>query len=340
MSGGLGGSLPIAASEVAHSWDLLYYFLFAICGFFFVLVCGAMIVFAIRYRAKPGIQASYITHNDKLEIVWTIIPTILVMIIFVWGWIVYSGMGLNRPTDAMEVKVLAKQWNWTFQYDDGRTMMGEFVVPVNKPVKLVMTSNIKDVLHSFFLPNFRLKKDVVPGMFTSLWIKPTIIGTHQVFCAEYCGTDHSNMLAKMHVVSDEDWQKWRWGGTVAFGPNIGIVGDPIVETSVPLAGTAGKSNVMLADEGKKLTQTKGCIACHSDDGSARIGPSYKGIFGHEVELVGGVKVVVDENYIRESVMTPQAKIVKGFETMIMPPYAGQISDSEMIAIIEYIKSVK
>ncbi len=340
MNGGLGGSLPVAASQVAESWDMLYYFLFAICSFFFVLVCGAMIVFAIRYRARPNVQASHITHNNKLEIVWTVIPTILVMIIFVWGWIVYSGMGLNHPTDALEIKVLAKQWNWTFQYDDGRTMMGEVVVPVNKPVKFVMTSNIKDVIHSFFLPNFRVKKDVVPGMFTTLWVKPTIVGTHQVFCAEYCGTDHSNMLAKMHVVSDENWQKWKWGAKVDFGPDIGIVGDPVVTPVAAQAPTAAPAGGSLADEGKKVTQQKGCVACHSDDGSPRIGPSYKGIFGHEVEIVGGSKVMVDENYIRESVMTPQAKVVKGFETMIMPPYAGQISDSEMIAIIEYIKSVK
>lgn len=336
MSGGLGGTLPVAASEVAHSWDLLYYFLFGISAFFFVLVCGGMILFAIKYRARPGVAPTQITHNNKLEIVWTVIPTILVMIIFVWGWLVYKQMYLGRPVDAIEIKVLAKQWNWTFQYENGRTVVGDLVVPANRPVKLVMTAPTKDVLHSFFVPNLRIKKDVVPGMFTYLWLKPTIVGTHQIFCTEYCGTDHSNMLAKLRVVDDESWTKWNYGADIDFPSDIGIVGD--APQAMAAAAPAGAGN--LIEQGKALAQAKQCAACHSDDGSPRIGPTYKGVFGHEVELSNGEKIIADENYIKESILNPQAKIVKGFETMVMPPYAGQLNDEELMAIIEYVKSVR
>ncbi len=349
MNGGLGGTIPPVASEVAQSWDSLYYFLFGMCVFFFVLVVGAMILFSIKYRAREGVPVSGPSHNAKLEVVWTILPTILVMVVFVWGWIVYNQMSIGRPTDAMEVKVLAKQWNWTFQYDDGKTETDLLVVPVNKPVKLVMTSNIKDVLHSFFVPNLRIKKDVVPGHFTYLYFKPTVIGTHQIFCAEYCGTSHSDMLAKLIVVDQETFNRWRWGQKIDFPPAVGIVGETetrIAAMAAPSEGSApsvpgSESGVSpLVAEGKRLMSVKGCVACHSDDGSPKIGPTYKGIFGHEVELTDGSKVLVDENYIRESIFSPQAKIVKGFETMIMPPYAGQINDQEILALIEYIKSVR
>ncbi len=351
MNGELAGSLPIAASEVAQSWDTLYIFLFAICVFFFVIVVAGMIIFSIKYRQRPGHQASDISHNTQLEIVWTVIPTILVMVIFVWGWLVYRQMAVDVPTNAMEIKVVAQQWFWTFQYEDGRTLRDQVFVPKGKPVRFLITSRQNDVLHAFFIPNFRVKKDAVPGMYTSVWITPTMVGQHQIFCAEYCGTSHSDMLAKLVVLDEEQWKIWKWGGKIDLPGAVGVGGvqvarepsiaaNVLVQTTQDLTKEPPIMEGSLIDEGKRLTQVKGCVACHSDDGSKRIGPSYKGVFGHEVELADGKKVMVDENYIRESILQPQAKIVKGFENLIMPPYAGQFDEKELNAVIDYIKSVR
>lgn len=339
MKGELGGTLPIPASQLAQSWDNLYLFLFGVCVFFFVLVVAAMVVFIIKYRKQAGRQAAHITHHTGLEVMWTIIPTFLVLVIFVWGWIVYRDMHLNVPADAMEVKVVAQSWSWTFQYEDGRTLTNELVVPQNKPVKLLITSKLNDVLHSLYIPNLRIKKDAVPGMYTTLWFAANVVGVHQIFCAEYCGTSHSNMLAKLIVLDPEQWEIWKWGGKIQMPPVVGV-GGMAIPTELSAADTSKNLGTSLAEEGKRLVQVKGCVACHSDDGSKRIGPSYKGIFGHEVELSNGTKVMVDENYIRESILTPQAKIVKGFENLIMPPYAGQFDEKELNAVIDYIKSVK
>ncbi|MDB5039025.1 MAG: cytochrome c oxidase subunit 2 [Bacteriovoracaceae bacterium] len=359
MNGILGGSLPVAASELAQTWDTLYVFLYYVCVFFFAIVCAAMIIFAIKYRARPGHKAEHITHNDALEFIWTAIPTVLVVGIFIWGWVVFRQMYSIVPTDAMEVKVVGQQWSWTFQYDDGRTLTNQLYVPKGKPVKLLITSKINDVLHSFFIPNLRIKRDAVPGMYTTMWFNANVVGQHQIFCTEYCGTGHSEMLAKLIVLDDDQWSLWKYGAKIELPPMIGVGGVSIEDwkagvegkrlqldgnkLSSPDDGKKSPANVsiaMLALQGKKITQDKGCVACHSDDGSKKIGPSYQGLFGSEVELSDGTKIKADENYIRESIFKPQVKIVKGFENMMMPPYVGQIDDTEMSAVIEYIKSVK
>jgi cytochrome c oxidase subunit II len=337
MNGSLGGSLPAASSELAHSWDRLYLFLFGVCIFFFAIVVVSMVVFAIRYRARPGHHAEHITHNNKLEFIWTAIPTLLVMFIFAWGWMVFSQIYNQAPAGAMEVKVVGQQWAWTFQYEDGRTLTNQLVVPKGKPVKLLLTSKINDVVHSFYIPNLRIKRDAVPGMYTSVWFNADTVGQHQIYCTEYCGTNHSKMLATLVVLDEEQWKLWQWGAKVKLPPFVGPGGMTADAASV---NEKSAETVPLAVQGKILTEVKGCVACHSADGSIRIGPTYKGIFESEVTLTDGTKVKVDENYIRESILKPQAKIVKGFEGIMMPTYAGQLDESELNAVIEYIKSVK
>lgn len=222
MLGNLGGTLPLAASTYAEKWDQLYYFLFILCVVFFVIVLVPMIYFCIRYRARPGVKAdTSFTHSTTLEFVWTVIPTILVLVVFAWGWIVYRDLE-NPPPNAMTVRVVAKSWNWTFQYDDGQTLTNELYVPAGTPVKLMITSEKADVLHSFYVPNFRLKKDAVPGMWTTTWFQSDKVGQHLVFCAEYCGADHSNMMARLIVLTPEEFKTWKWGAPVNLPPVVGL----------------------------------------------------------------------------------------------------------------------
>jgi cytochrome c oxidase subunit 2 len=336
--------LPLQGSDVAVMWDQLYWFLFWLSVFFFILVVGGMLYFAIVYRKQEGKKTKYIVDHHALEAFWTIIPTILLLGIFGWGWVVYKKQ-ISAPSDAVEVRVIGKQWQWTFQYDDGTTA-NHLVVQVGKPVRLLMTS--QDVLHDFFIPNFRVKQDVVPGMYTTVWFEPKVTGEHQVFCAEYCGTTHSGMLARIIVLDAEKYDLWKSGKLkikddtkIASKTEIQLADASTdkVDGTQSSATTLAAIHIPLPQQGAKLVEAKGCVACHSLDGSSKIGPSYKGIFGKEVELTDGSKVVVDENYIRESIQKPQAKIVKGFNP-VMPPYTkDMIGDEDMNAIVSYIKSL-
>lgn len=323
MKGGLGGSLPIQASDVAASWDAIYSFLFYISVFFFVLVIGIMVYFAIKYRkGRPG-KVKQISHNVPLEIAWTVIPTVLLLFIFGWGWVVYRDM-ITTPPNAMEVRVIGKQWSWSFQYEDGRVTTAEVFVPALKPVKFIMTSS--DVLHSVFIPDFRVKQDVVPGMVTTLWFEGKRPGTHQIYCTEYCGKDHSGMLAKVHVLDAKNWKLFERG-------------KPVQLASMGSAKSPERKAASLVDQGRNLMQKHGCVACHSSDGSQKIGPSYKGRFGQLVDLEDGTKVKVTENYIRESILNPRMKVVKGFNP-VMPTFKGLVSEQELNAFVSYIKSLK
>jgi cytochrome c oxidase subunit 2 len=341
-----GWGLPLQGTDVAVIWDHLYWFLFWMSVFFFILVVGGMVYFCFAYRKREGRKPKYIADHHVLEAFWTIVPTILLLVIFGWGWSVYKKQ-ISAPANAMEIRVIAKQWQWTFQYDDGVTS-DHLVVPINKPIKLVMSS--QDVLHSFFVPNFRVKQDVVPGMYTSVWFEARVPGEHQVFCAEYCGTTHSGMLARIIVLEPAKYELWK-AGKIKFDNNIKIATpdhiqfaatnkttDKLSDTQSS-AVTLASAHIPLPEQGKKLVQAKGCVACHSLDGSSKIGPSYKGIFGKTTELQDGSKVVVDENYIRESIERPEKKIVKGFNP-VMPPYTkDMVSEENMNAIIAYIKSL-
>jgi cytochrome c oxidase subunit 2 len=330
-----GVGLPLQGTDVAVAWDHLYWFLFWLSVFFFILVVGGMIYFAVAYRRKEGKKAKYIVDNHALEAAWTIVPTILLLVIFAWGWGVYKKM-VDAPSNAMEIRVIGKQWLWNFQYDDGRLETNKLVVPLNTPVKLLMSS--EDVLHSFFVPNFRIKQDVVPGMYTSVWFQAKVPGEHQVYCTEYCGASHSGMLAKIHVLEPAQYELWKAGKPYEL-TGVKTPSTDLLAAMQSSASAAG-NGLPLPDQGKKLVETKGCLACHTADGTARIGPSYKGVFGHDVELADGSKVKADENYIRESIEKPQAKVVKGFNP-VMPPYTKEmISESDMNAIVAYIKSLK
>jgi cytochrome c oxidase subunit 2 len=335
--------LPIQASEVATEWDTLYNFLVGLSFFFFVLVVGAMLYFVKAYRARPGVKTKYIADHHLLEGLWTFIPLVLLMIIFVWGYAVYDKM-ISAPSNAMEIRVIAKQWLWQFQYDDGRSTINEVYVPVNQPVKMVMTST--DVLHSFFVPNFRVKQDVVPGMYSSVWFEATVPGKHQVFCTEYCGAAHSQMLAKVIALSPEDWENWKKGKKILAEEAPKAGDSAAVQTDKTVASAAAtipatQPQLTLVEQGKAQFAAKGCVACHSPDGSAKanLGPTLKGVYGNYVELVSGTKVMADDNYIRESIENPTAKIVKGFNP-VMPTFKGQVSETEMNALIAYIKSLK
>lgn len=336
---------PIQGSDVAVAWDSLYDFLVYLSIFFFILIMGAVVVFAIRYKAKPGVKAKYITDNHLIEGLWTFVPFVLLMVIFVWGYVVYNKM-VRSPADAYEIRVVGKQWLWQFQYDDGRTTINEVFVPTHKPVKFVMTST--DVLHSMFIPNFRVKQDVVPGLYSSVWFEANLPGKHQIFCTEYCGAAHSQMLAQVIALDEPEWNAWKNGKKILTdsipkaGTKLTQV-SPVTDTTktTSAAATIPQPTLSLVEQGKNHFKGKGCVACHSVDGSPKgnLGPTLKGAFGNNVALISGASVTRDENYLRESIENPMAKIVKGFNP-VMPTFKGQLSETEMGALIAYIKSLQ
>ena len=301
---------PPAVTEIAHSWDALYSFLLIASFISCVLVIGGMIYFAIKHRRRgPDDVTPYISHNTTLEFLWSFIPFVIFMFVFVWGWKVFYATRSGRDA-GLEIAVEAQQWNWSFIYKNGRRVVGEFYVPVGQDVKLVMTS--KDVIHSFFVPAFRNKQDVIPGRYTAYWFRADQVGDYQVFCTEYCGDQHSAMQAKVHVVERPVYEKWM--STEAY---------------------KGLSSV---DVGQKVYKGA-CIACHSLDKPGPIAPSWKGLWGKDEKMSDGLVVHVDENYIRESILNPKAKIVAGYNP-VMPSYAGQLSEQEILGVIDFIKTLK
>ena len=306
--------LPVEGSTHAREVDDLYMFLVYLSIFFFVLVAGLTLWSVWRYRFKAGRTTPHITDHMGLELTWSVIPLILVMGVFFWGMQGFM-QGTVAPGDAMEITVTAKKWVWQFEYADGTRTLNEVHVPVGKPVRFVMGS--EDVIHSFFVPDMRVKQDVVPGRYTDVWFTPDQEGLHRVTCAEYCGKGHSDMAARIWVDSPDKYKKWMEDG-----------GDEW-KTMTPQA------------YGALLYESKGCSTCHSVDGS-RVqsgGPSWKGIFGRMEKMSDGKELRIDENYIRESINLPQAKIVAGFEP-IMPTYQGMLREREMNALIAYIKSLR
>ncbi|GBD39960.1 Cytochrome c oxidase subunit 2 [bacterium HR37] len=309
--------LPEEASNLARNVDTVIWFVTIISLVFFFLITVVLVFFAIKYRRKSGEdETPYITGNHFLETLWTIVPSILVLVIFAYGFIVFKQMR-TPPQEALEINVIGKQWLWQFQYDNGKTTINELYVQQNRPVKLIMRS--EDVIHSFFVPAFRVKQDLLSGMYTYLWFTPTKVGVFDLYCAEYCGAAHSKMLGKVIVMSPEAYERWRKG-----------------EEREEQKGVASISPVQL---GEQLYQQRGCNACHTIDGTPSVGPSWKGLFGHEVTLQDGTKVTADENYIRESILEPQAKLVKGYQP-VMPSFKGILTDEEISAIIAYIKTLK
>ncbi len=298
------------ASNFVAGVDLTFIIILGISVFFLVGITAAMIYFVIRYRRKKHPKAAQIEGNNTLEIVWTVVPTILVLIMFYYGWVGYRPMR-QVPDDAIPVKAYGQMWSWMFEYPNGKKS-AELVVPINKPVKLDLIS--RDVLHSLYIPAFRIKEDVVPGKDNYMWFTALEAGEYDLFCAEYCGERHSYMLSKVRVISEGEYEQW------------------LVQSDTP------------ADEHPGLTLLKqnACITCHSQDGSKIIGPTFKGLFGkREVVLADGVEkeITVDEEYLVRSIYEPNAEIVKGYNQGLMISYKNTLSEEDVAKIIEYIKTL-
>jgi cytochrome c oxidase subunit 2 len=303
--------MPPRASTVAHHVDWLFNFILAISVFFFLLIVVLMVLFVIRYRRREGRHAEASpSHNMALELTWTVIPVVLVVVIFFFGFKGFLDM-TTAPANAYEILVDGQKWNWSFTYPNGYAD-SNLHVPVRRPVRLVMTS--ADVIHSLYVPAFRIKSDVVPGRYSKAWFEATEPGQYELFCAEYCGTSHSDMIAQVIVHPPGEFERW-----LEQASNF-------LETMTPV------------EAGLKLYQIRGCQQCHSVDGTAKTGPSLLGVFGHSQALADGSSIVADENYIRESILEPAVKVVAGYEP-VMPTYQGRIKDEEITAIIEYLKSL-
>jgi cytochrome c oxidase subunit 2 len=299
---------PEQASAQAGQVDGIYFFLLSVTAFFSLLIATLVVVFAIKYRRRHRDQVGADIHGSlALELMWTIIPFFITMVMFAWGAKVFFDV-YRPPAGAMEIYIVGKQWMWKAQHMDGVREINELHVPVGRPVKLIMGS--EDVLHSFYIPSFRVKADVIPGRYNVLWFTPTKAGRYHLFCAEYCGTKHSGMIGWIYAMEPSEFQAWLGGG---------------VTTQTPAAA------------GEKLFQDFACSSCHRDDAQAR-GPQLKGLFGKSVELQGGGRVIADESYIRESIVRPQAKIVNGFPPL-MPTFQGLVSEEQLLQLIAYVRSL-
>jgi cytochrome c oxidase subunit 2 len=296
---------------MAGNVDALYIFLIIVSGLMTLLIFTAVVYFAARYRHRRGVLAEQIEGSTPLELTWSIIPLGVFMVIFIWGAVVYF-KERTPPRDSTEIYVVAKQWMWKLEHAEGQREINELHVPVDRDVKMIMTS--QDVIHSFYIPAFRIKQDVVPGRYTVAWFRATKPGTYHLFCAEYCGTQHSGMIGSIVVMPPAQYEAWMTGGTMTGG------------TSGPLSVT-----------GEKVFAELGCVTCHRSDAQGR-GPNLQGLFGAPVKLEDGRTVIADENYVRESILDPGAKIVAGFKP-VMPTFQGLVSEEQLNALVAYVKSL-
>lgn len=304
--------LPPPDSSTAAAVDRVFYFILGVSAFFFVLIIALMCLFVILYRRRPGEEApGSASHSNLLEITWTIIPVILVVIMFYMGFTTYMDIK-TAPRQAYDIRVVGQKWSWVFSYPNGH-VSAELHVPVDRPVRLTMTS--EDVIHSLFIPAFRVKMDLVPGRYTTTWFHPLRAGTYDLYCAEYCGTGHSDMLSKVIVHKPGEFDVW-------------------LEDAANLL-----AKMTPVEAGAELTRRHGCQTCHSTDGTAKVGPSFKAIYGQAHSFTDDTSAEVDDNYIRESILEPMAKVRQGYQP-VMPTYKGRLKDQEITAIIEYIKSLK
>jgi cytochrome c oxidase subunit 2 len=299
---------PEAASTTAGSVDGLYFFLIAVSVFFGLLIAALLAVFAVKYRRRSDDERPAEIHGSlPLELAWTLIPSGIVLIIFLWSAEVF--FTLHRvPKDAMQIHVVGKRWMWKIQHMTGQREISELHVPVGVPIKLTLTS--EDVIHSFFVPAFRIKKDAVPGRYTTIWFQATKPGRYHLFCAEYCGTKHSGMIGWVYVMEPAMFQAWLQGGV---------------------------SGGSLASAGERLFNDLACITCHRQDTGAR-GPALDGLFGKPVKLANGNVVTADEGYLRESIVQPSAKVVAGYQP-IMPTFQGLVTEEQIVQLIAYIQTL-
>ncbi|NNF07838.1 MAG: cytochrome c oxidase subunit II [Candidatus Eisenbacteria bacterium] len=315
MNGAGTLQLPPQASTVAADIDALYYFIFWGCAIAFILVMGGMFFFMAKYRRREGVPYKPSpSHNTPLEVTWTVVPFLLLMVVFVWGFKGYMDLHIT-PANAMEYSVRGKQWLWQVNTPGVSTAsVNEMVVPVNTPIKVLLQSD--DVIHSFFVPDFRVKMDAYPNQYTTMWFEATKTGEFDMYCTEYCGTEHSQMFGKVIVKTQAEFEEW-------MGQNTGRQ-----EDQDP------------AEYGEGLFVSKTCATCHSIDGSTALtGPSFKGLWGSQESLADGSSVLVDENYLRESMLEPNAKVVAGYEG-VMPTFTGLLTDDDIFCLIEYIKTLQ
>ncbi|HEY7306672.1 MAG TPA: cytochrome c oxidase subunit II [Bryobacteraceae bacterium] len=299
--------LPERASSQAGDIDTLFWFITGICFVMTLLIFLGVVAFAYKYRRRENAHAVQIEGSNKLELTWSILPFLVMLVMFGWGADLYF-KAQSPPKDAMEVFVTGKQWMWKIQYPDGAREINELHIPADQPVKLTMAS--EDVIHSFSVPALGVRHDVVPGHYDSVWFTADKPGRYHLFCTEYCGNQHSKMIGWVDVMEPREYAKWASGG-------------------------AGGS---LAEQGQQLFQQNGCSTCHQMEQQGRC-PILKGVYNKPVQLNDGRTVIADDAYLRESILDANAKIVNGFEPNVMPNFKGQLSEENVIQLIAYIKSL-
>ena len=299
---------PEQASSIARSVDHLYFFITAVTLFFTIVIFSTIFYFMLKYRRRsPDERPKAIEGSLPLEVLWTAIPTLIVAAIFVWGSSLYF-QNSEPPPGAMEIFVTGKQFMWKAEHPEGQREINELHVPLGRPVKLTMTS--EDVIHDFFVPAFRVKKDVLPGRYTSMWFEPTKLGTFHLFCAQYCGAFHAGMIGSVIVVEPDEYERWLMGGV--------------------------QGETMEA-AGERLFRENGCITCHLSDRTGPA-PSLLGVYGSMVHLTNGQTLIADDAYIRESILSPAAKVVNGYKP-VMPSFQGQLSEEQIVNLVAYIRSL-
>ena len=299
---------PEQASTMAGRVDALYFFLIAVSAFFALLIATLVVVFAVRYRRRsPDERPKAILGSVALELTWSLIPLGIVLVMFLWSAEIFFSM-VRVPPGAMDVYVVGKRWMWKAQHMTGQREINELHVPVGVPVKITLAS--EDVIHSFYIPAFRVKKDAIPGRYQTMWFEATKPGRYHLFCAEYCGTKHSEMIGSIIAMEPAAFQSWLTGG-------------------------AGE--MTMAAAGERKFQELGCVTCHRNDTEGR-GPNLQGLFGRPVQLASGGSLTADEGYIRESIVNPAAKIVAGYQP-IMPAYQGLVTEEGLMHLVAYVQSL-
>ena len=301
--------IPESASTLSGDVDALYFYISGVTVFFTTLISLVVIFFVIRYRRRNPFEIPRpIEGSTKLETLWSVIPLVIAMSIFVWGAKLYFAE-YRPPKNALEVYVVGKQWMWKFQHSTGQREINELHIPVGQKIKLIMAS--EDVIHDVFVPAFRVKADVVPGKYTSEWFEATKPGRYHFFCAEYCGMNHSGMGGWVVVMEPAEFENWLSGNVSQLSP---------------------------ATAGQQMFESLGCASCHGANGEGGRGPALLGLFGSNVVLNNNQTVRADEGYVRESILNPQAKIVSGFGP-IMPSFQGQVSEEQLLQVVAYVKSL-